>query len=104
MRSTVNSSDTRHNSAKQFLTLFFMKTSTKYTIKLNDEEMSMLRDLVRIGMRSKYYQDFVSKECDDIDEEDHQLNTTLAVKQFVNLYSSGPIESIMDKYVFEGVE
>ena len=80
-----------------------MKTSTKYTIKLNDEEMSMLRDLVRIGMRSKYYQDFVSKECDDIDEEDHQLSTTLAVTQFVNLYSS-PIESIMDKYVFEGVE
>ena len=81
-----------------------MKTSTKYTIKLNDEEMSMLRDLVRIGMRSKYYQDFVSKECDDIDEEDNQLNMTLAVTQFVNLYSSGPIESFMDKYVFEGVE
>ena len=103
MRSTVNSSDTRHNSAKQFLTLFFMKTSTKYTIKLNDEEISMLRDLVRIGMRSKYYQDFVNKECDDIDEEDHQMNTKIVVNQFINLYSS-PIESIMDKYVFEGVE
>ena len=81
-----------------------MKTSTKYTIKLNDEEMSMLRDLVRIGMRSKYYQDFVSKECDDIDEEDHQLNVSLAVTQFVNLYSPSPIESVMDNYVFEGVE
>ena len=104
MRSTVNSSDTRHNSAKQFLTPFFMKTSTKYTIKLNSEEISMLRDLVRIGMRSKYYQDFVNKECDDIDEEDHQLSTTLVVNQFVNLYSSSPIESLMDKYVFEGVE
>ena len=104
MQSTVNSSDTRHNSAKHKLTLFFMKTSTKYTIRLNDEEMSMLRDLVRIGMRSKYYQDFVSKECDDIDEEDHQLKLTLAVTQFVNLYSSGPIESFMDKFIFEGVE
>jgi hypothetical protein len=81
-----------------------MKTSTKYTIKLNDEEMGMLRDLVRIGMRSKYYQDFVSKECDDIDEEDHQLNVSLAVTQFVNLYSPSPIESVMDNYVFEGVE
>jgi hypothetical protein len=81
-----------------------MKTSTKYTIKLNDEEMSMLRDLVRIGMRSKYYQDFVSKECDDIDEEDHQLNVSLAVTQFVNLYSPSPIESLMDEYIFEGVE
>jgi hypothetical protein len=81
-----------------------MKTSTKYTIKLNDEEMGMLRDLVRIGMRSKYYQDFVSKECDDIDEEDHQLNVSLAVTQFVNLYSPSPIESVMDSYVFEGVE
>ena len=104
MQSTVNSSDTRHNSAKQFLTLFIMKTSTKYTIKLDNEEMCMLRDLVRIGMRSKYYQDFVSKECDDIDEEDHQTSTTLVVNQFINLYSSGPIESFMDKYVFEGVE
>ena len=81
-----------------------MKTSTKYTIKLNNEEMSMLRDLVRIGMRSKYYQDFVSKECDDIDEEDHQMNTTLAVTQFVNLCPSSPIESLMDDYIFEGVE
>ena len=90
--------------SKQFLTLFIMKTSTKYTIKLNDEEMSMLRDLVRIGMRSKYYQDFVSKECDDIDEEDHQTSTTLVVNQFINLSSSSPIESLMDKYVFEGVE
>jgi hypothetical protein len=81
-----------------------MKTSTKYTINLNNEEMSMLRDLVRIGMRSKYYQDFVSKECDDIDEEDHQLNVSLAVTQFVNLYSPSPIESVMDNYVFEGVE
>jgi len=81
-----------------------MKTSTKYTIKLNNEEMSMLRDLVRIGMRSKYYQDFVSKECDDIDEEDQQMNVTLAVTQFVNLYSPSPIESVMDNYVFEGVE
>lgn len=81
-----------------------MKTSTKYTIKLNDEEMCMLRDLVRIGMRSKYYQEFASKECDDIDEEDNQLELTLFVNQFVNLYSSSPIESLMDKYIFEGVE
>ena len=81
-----------------------MKTSTKYTIKLNDEEMTMLRDLVRIGMCSKYYQDFVSKVCDDNDEEDHQLNVTLAVTQFVNLRQSSPIESVMDKYIFEGVQ
>lgn len=81
-----------------------MKTSTKYTIKLNDEEMSMLRDLVRIGMRSKYYQEFMSKECDDIDEEDHQLNVTLAVTQFVNLCPLSDIESVMDKYIFEGVQ
>ena len=104
MRSTVNSSDTRHNSAKQFLTLFTMKTSTKYTIKLDDEEISMLRDLVRIGMRSKYYQDFVSKECDDIDEEDHQTSTTLVVNQFINLSPQSSIASIMDKYIFEGVD
>ena len=104
MQSTVNSSDTRHNSAKQFLTLFIMKTSTKYTIKLNDEEIGMLRDLVRIGMRSKYYQDFVSKECDDIDEEDHQTSTTLVVNQFINLSPQSSIASFMDKYIFEGVE
>ncbi len=81
-----------------------MKTSTKYTIKLNDEEMTMLRDLVRIGMCSKYYRDFVSKECDDVDEEDHQLNITLAVTQFVNLCPLSPIESVMDEIIFEGVE
>jgi hypothetical protein len=81
-----------------------MKTSTKYTIKLNDEEMTMLRDLVRIGMRSKYYQDFVNKECDDIDEEDHQMNVTLAVTQFVNLCSPSLIESVVDKYIFEGIQ
>lgn len=81
-----------------------MKTSTKYTIKLNDEEMTMLRDLVRIGMRSKYYREFVNKECDDIDEEDNQLNVTLAVTQFVNLCPLSDIESVMDKYIFEGVE
>ena len=81
-----------------------MKTSTKYTINLNDEEMSMLRDLVRIGMRSKYYQDFVSYECDDIDMEVNQQDITLAVTQFVNLCSSSPIESLMDKYIFEGAE
>lgn len=89
-----------------------MKTSTKFciisaasigirTVKLDNEEMCMLRDLVRIGMRSKYYQDFVSKECDDIDEKDHQTSTTLVVNQFINLYSSGPF---MDKHIFEGVE
>jgi hypothetical protein len=81
-----------------------MKSSTKYTVKLNDEEMGMLRDLVRIGMRSKYYQEFMSKECEDIDEEDHQMNVTLAVTQFVNLCPSSPIESLMDKYIFEGVQ
>ena len=64
----------------------------------------MLRDLVRIGMRSKYYQDFVSKECDDIDEEDHQTSTTLVVNQFINLSPQSSIASIMDKYIFEGVE
>ena len=81
-----------------------MKTSTKYTIKLNSEEISMLRDLVRIGMRSKYYQDFVSKECDDIDEEDHQMNTKIVVNEFINLSPQSSIASIMDKYIFEGVE
>ena len=81
-----------------------MKTSTKYTIKLDNEEMCMLRDLVRIGMRSKYYQDFVSKECDDIDEEDHQTSTTLVVNQFINLSPQSSIASIMDKYIFEGVD
>ena len=81
-----------------------MKTDIKYTIKLDQDEMSLLRDLVRIGMRSKYYQDFVNKECDDIDEEDNQLNVTLAVTQFVNLCPLSDIESVMDKYIFEGVE
>ena len=80
-----------------------MKTSTTYTIKLNDEEMTMLRDLVRIGMCSKYYQDFMSKECDDIDEEDHQMNMQLAVTQFINLCPLSDIENMMDKYIFEGV-
>lgn len=81
-----------------------MKTSTKYTIKLDDEEISMLRDLVRIGMRSKYYQDFVSKECDDIDEEDHQMNIKVVVNEFIHLSPQSSIASIMDKYIFEGVE
>ena len=86
------------------LTPFTMKTSTKYTIKLNDEEIGMLRDLVRIGMRSKYYQDFVNKECDDIDEEDHQMNTKIVVNEFINLSPQSSIAGIMDKYIFEGVD
>jgi len=81
-----------------------MKSSTKYTVTLNSEEMGMLRDLVRIGMRSKYYQEFISKDREDIDEEDYQLEMQLSVNQFINLSGPSAIGSLMDKYIFEGVQ
>ena len=39
MRSTVNSSDTRHNSAKQFLTLFIMSFVTSEVLTFTAEDL-----------------------------------------------------------------
>ena len=39
MRSTVNSSDTRHNSAKQFLTLFIMSFVTSEVLTFAAEDL-----------------------------------------------------------------
>jgi hypothetical protein len=80
-----------------------MKTSTKFTIKLNQDEMVFLRDLVRIGMKSEYYQEYSTEEIDDIECEDIRTNQLLAVSQFVNLCPVSNIESLYDANLFKGV-
>ena len=80
-----------------------MKTDTKYTIKLDSDEMSLLRDLVRIGMKSKYFQNYKNEEQDDYECEDIRLKNLLAVQQFVNLNPVGQIEALFDTTLFEGV-
>ena len=80
-----------------------MKTSTKFTIQLNDEEMEFLRDLVRIGMKSKYYQEYINEEVDDIEYEDIKMKQILAARQFVQLLPVSDIETLFDKKLFEGV-
>jgi hypothetical protein len=82
---------------------FQMKTSTKFTIKLNQDEMVFLRDLVRIGMKSEYYQEYSTEEIDDIECEDIRINQLLAVSQFVNLCPVSNIESLYDANLFKGV-
>ena len=80
-----------------------MKTNTQYTIKLDSDEMTILRDLVRIGMKSKYYKNFSTEEIDDYECEDIRDKSVLAVQQFVNLNPVGQIEAMFDTTLFEGV-
>jgi hypothetical protein len=80
-----------------------MKANTQYTIKLDQDEMTLLRDLVRIGMKSKYYKNYSTKEIDDYECEDIRNKTVLAVQQFVNLNPVNQIEAMFDTTLFEGV-
>jgi hypothetical protein len=80
-----------------------MQTNTKYTIKLDSEEMTILRDLVRIGMKSKYYRNYISEEIDDLECEEIRHHNMLAVMQFVNLNPVNSIEAMFDTKLFEGV-
>ena len=82
---------------------FSMKTDTKFTIKLDLEEMMILRDLVRIGMKSKYYREYCTEEIDDCECEDIRDKNVLAVQQFVNLCPINQIEAMFDTKLFEGV-
>ncbi len=43
MQSTVNSSDTRHNSAKQFFTLFIMSFVTSEVLTFTAEDLEPVR-------------------------------------------------------------
>ena len=80
-----------------------MKTNTQYTIKLDSDEMTILRDLVRIGMKSKYYREYTTEEIDDLECEDIRDKSVLAVMQFVNLMPVNSIEAMFDTKLFEGV-
>ena len=80
-----------------------MKTNTQYTIKLDSEEMTILRDLVRIGMKSKYYRDYIKEEIDDYECDELRHHNMLAVTQFVNLNPVNSIEAMFDTKLFEGV-
>jgi hypothetical protein len=80
-----------------------MKTDTKFTIKLDLEEMTILRDLVRIGMKSKYYQEYSTEEIDDIECEDIRNYNVMAVNQFINLCPVSQMEKLFDEKLFEGV-
>ena len=80
-----------------------MKTSTKYTLKLNEEEMIILRDLVRIGMKSEYYQEYSTEEIDDAECEDIRTYNVMAVNQFVNLCPVSQMERMFDAQLFKGV-
>jgi len=80
-----------------------MKTSTKFTIHLNDEEMYFLRDLVRIGMKSKYYQEYSNEESGDIEYDDIKMEQILAARKFVQLLPVSDIDTLFDKKLFEGV-
>ena len=80
-----------------------MKTSTKFTIQLNDEEMYFLRDLVRIGMKSKYYQEYSNEESGDIEYDDIKMEQILAARKFVQLLPVSDIDALFDEKLFEGV-
>lgn len=80
-----------------------MKTATQYTIKLDLEEMTILRDLVRIGMKSKYYREYTTEEIDDYMCEDIRDRNVVAVMQFVNLNPVNQIEAMFDTKLFEGL-
>lgn len=80
-----------------------MKTNTNFTIQLDREEMDFLRDLVRIGMKSKYYNNFKTEELDDYEMEDHRNKVILAAQQFVQLSPISQIETLFDDRLFDGV-
>ena len=80
-----------------------MKTDTKFTIKLDIEEMTILRDLVRIGMKSKYYQNYSTEEIDNYEEVDLRDSNVLAVTELVNLKRVTQLETMFDATLFEGV-
>ena len=80
-----------------------MKTSTKFTIKLDQDELTFLRDLVRIGMKSKYYRDYKNEEIDDYECEDIRDSQVLAAQMFINLCPVSQMESLFDGKLFEGV-
>lgn len=82
---------------------FPMQSSTKFTIKLDQEEMYFLRDLVRIGMKSKYFVNYSTEEIDDYECEDIRMNNVLCAQQFVNLVSLTHIDKLFDDKLFEGV-
>ena len=64
----------------------------------------ILRDLVRIGMCSEYYQNYMNEEIDD-DYECEEISTrnVLAVNQFVNLLPVTKMEALFDPQLFQGV-
>ena len=80
-----------------------MKTNTKFTIELDIEEMTILRDLVRIGMKSKYYQNYSTEEIDNYEEVDLRNSNVLAVTEFVNLKRVSQLETMFDANLFDGV-
>lgn len=80
-----------------------MKTKTKFTIELNIEEMTILRDLVRIGMKSQYFKNYAEEDIDDYECEDIRDQNVLAVHQFVNLNPVSQVEELFDEKLFEGV-
>jgi hypothetical protein len=80
-----------------------MKTDIKFTIELDIEEMTILRDLVRIGMKSKYYQNYSTEEIDNYEELDLRNSNVLAVTDFVHLKRVSPLETMFDAILFEGV-
>ena len=80
-----------------------MKTNTKFTIKLDQDEMMFLRDLVRIGMKSKYFQEYSTEEIDDIECEDIRNHIVLAAQMFVQLCPVSNIDALFDEKLFEGV-
>lgn len=80
-----------------------MKTKTKFTIELNIEEMTILRDLVRIGMKSQYFKNYVEEDINDYECEDIRDQNVLAVQQFVNLNPVSQVEALFDEKLFEGV-
>lgn len=82
---------------------FPMKTNTKYTLRMNEEEMIFLRDLVRIGMKSKYFENYKNEEIDDYECEDIRLKNVICAQQFVNLCSVTQLEHMFDEKLFEGV-
>ena len=84
-------------------TQIHMKTNTQFTIKLNQEEMCILRDLVRIGMKSEYYQEYSTEEIDDAECDDIRTYNVMAVNQFVNLLPVSKTEAIFDAHLFRGV-
>ena len=80
-----------------------MKTTAKFTVRLDMEEMTILRDLVRIGMKSKYYQNYSTEEDDDYECENIRNLNLLAVMRFVDMKPVSQLETMFDAILFEGV-